>query len=73
MQKELQVLRDNVNSIKTNSGSASHQSRGDGRMQEEIMPQSGIQDPMEKISGTSWAEEMDILNSALEEEPDDAA
>ena len=38
-----------------------------------IMPQSGVQDHVERIHGTNWAEEMDILNLVLEEEPSYAA
>ena len=37
------------------------------------MSQSDIHDPTDRIPGTSWAKEMDILDSILEEEPGDAA
>ena len=53
---------------------ARHEVVPDGRTQEVITSWSDIHDPTNRIPGTSWAEEMDILDSVLEEErPDEAA
>ena len=37
------------------------------------VPQSALHDPIKRSSGTRWAEDMDILDSILEEEPSNTA
>ena len=75
IQQDLQSLHEGVNRLKgTGSHSTLHLPQsGDERASETIMPQSGVQEPTKRIPGTSWIEEMDILNPILAEEPSDTA
>ena len=73
IQQDLQSLCEDVNQLKGSQSTLHLPWSGDERASETITPQSGIQEPTERILGTSWAEEMDILDPILTEEPSDAA
>ena len=75
IQQDLQSLREDVNRLKgTGNYSTLHLPQsGDERASETITPRSGVQEPTKRIPETSWAEEMDILDPILAEEPGDAA
>ena len=66
IQKELRLLRGDVNRLKANGPTPPPREPA-------VIPRSGDQDPTQRISGTSWAEEMDILDPILDEQPGDEA
>ena len=72
IQRDMQVLREDVNHLKANDSASRPPRSGDGRTQEGITSRSDIHDPTDRIPGTSWAEEMDILDPILEERGDAA-
>ena len=73
IQQDLRSLREDVNRLKENDPTPYLPRSGEGRTLELIVPRSGVQEPVDRIPGTSWAEEMDILDPILMEEPSDAA
>ena len=73
IQQDLQSLREDVNQLKGSQSTLHLPRSGDERASEMITLQSGVQESTERIPGTSWAEEMDILDPILTEEPSDAA
>ena len=73
IQQDLQSLREDVNQLKGSQSTLHLPRSGDERASETITPQSGVQEPTERIPGMSWAEKMDILDPILTEEPSVAA
>ena len=73
IQQDLGSLREDVNRLKEKDSTPHPPRSCEGRTLELAAPRSGVQEPVERIPGTSWAEEMDILDPVLTEEPGDAA
>ena len=67
IQESMRMLREDVNRLKA-SGSGPP-----SREQSTTTPQNNDQDPAQRIPGTSWPEEMDILDPILDEQPSDEA
>ena len=66
IQEELRSLRGDVNRLKANGPTPPPREPA-------VIPWSGDQDPTQRVSGTSWAEEMDIIDPILDEQPGDEA
>ena len=67
IQESMRVLREDVNYLKASGlGPPS-------RKQSTTTPRNNDQDPAQRIPGTSWAEEMDILDPILDEQASDEA
>ena len=73
IQQDLRSLWEDVNCLKENDSTPHLPWSGDERTLEPITPRSGVQEPVDRIPGTNWAKEMDILDPILTEEPSDAA
>ena len=67
IQEGVQTLRENVNRLKASGLGPPSQE------QSTTTPRNNDQDPAQRILGTSWAEEMDILDPILDEQASDEA
>ena len=65
IQESMGVLCEDVNCLKASS------SGPPSREQSTTMPRNNDQDPAQRILGTSWAEDMDILDPILDEQASD--
>ena len=66
IQEELRSLRKDINRLKANGPTPPPREPA-------LIPRSGDQDPTQRVSGTSWVEEMDIIDPILDEQPGDEA